>query len=145
MKERKLIHLKDITRSLELGGDIHTDWVTMGVIADKTMPRTASNDKKYCVVKLNDLAGTQVNLFLFDEAFDAHYKETVGSVIAVLNPGIARPQDVSDPIGINIDNPDKFLKIGTSCDLAICKSTRKDGRPCTMAIDGFVIARSVRD
>ncbi|KAI9028553.1 hypothetical protein DFJ74DRAFT_659267 [Hyaloraphidium curvatum] len=134
MKGRKVVPLRDITRNMEFG-DIDGDWVTIGVIAEKTHPRTASNDKKYCVVRLNDLKGTQVNLFLFDEAFEVHYKEVVGSIIAVLNPNIARPQESTDPLGINIDVADKFLKIGTSCDLVICKSLRKDGKPCTMPID----------
>lgn len=134
MQGRKLVQLKDITKTMEFG-DIDGDWVTFGVIADKTHAKTAVNDKKYCVFKLNDLSGTQVNLFLFDEAFETHYKESIGAVIAILNPNIARPQESTDPIGINVDVADKLLKIGTSRDLAICKATRKDGKPCSMAVD----------
>lgn len=136
MSSRRSVKLHEILRTMQSEfGDIDGDWVTFGVVASKTMPRTASNDKKYCVLRLNDLNGTQVNLFLFDAAFEAHYKESTGTVVAVLNPSIARPQDSTDPIGISIDNPDKYLRIGVSRDLAICKAIKKDGNPCTSAVD----------
>ncbi|KAJ3284004.1 minichromosome maintenance- protein [Borealophlyctis nickersoniae] len=115
--------------------DIPGDWVTIGVMADKSSPRTAKNGNKYCLFKFSDLAGSIVNVFAFDDSFDRHWKELVGSVIAVLNPKILLPTEAGHSVGLSIDHPDKWMKIGTSVDLGFCKGVRKDGEKCTVVIN----------
>jgi DNA polymerase III alpha subunit len=74
--------------------DIPGDWITVGVLVEKSPPKTATSGKKYCVFKLSDLKGTIVNVFLFGAVFEAHWKETVGAVLAILNPKVLSATDV---------------------------------------------------
>ena len=52
--------------------------------------RDTVKGKKYSIWKLSDLSGqsTVVSLFLFGTAFQSHWKTTLGTIIAILNPGV---------------------------------------------------------
>ncbi|TPX35316.1 hypothetical protein SmJEL517_g02319 [Synchytrium microbalum] len=128
MNSRRYIQLAKIKSSIDKHeGDIIGDWVTIALIAEKSSPRTASNGKKYCVMKMTDLTpfdasrlGT-ITVFLFEKSFERHWKEVVGSVVALLNPKLVPPNDTNHSYALEIDHPDKFLKIGMSMDFALCR------------------------
>lgn len=71
------------------------DWITIGVLAGKSPPRTTTKGDKYCVIKLTDLKDTTVNLFLFRDVWKAWWKKLMnGMVVAILNPKILKPTEV---------------------------------------------------
>jgi minichromosome maintenance protein 10 len=39
---------------------------------------------------------------------------------------------------LSVYSPSQILKIGTSVDYGVCKGKRKDGMPCTLAINKYV-------
>lgn len=48
-------------------------------------PRESASGKKYGLWKVTDLAGFTCSLFLFGDAFEAHWKESEGSVVGLVN------------------------------------------------------------
>ncbi|KAJ3089772.1 hypothetical protein HK102_005535 [Quaeritorhiza haematococci] len=134
MEGRRFVPLAEIHKQLEYD-DISGDWVTIGVISEKSSPRTSSRGDKYVVFKLTDLKDCQLATFVFRESFERHWKEIVGSIIAILNPKIVMPMESDGDIALDVDHPDKWMKLGTSIDLGFCKGTRKDGQKCTMHLD----------
>lgn len=133
--------------------DIEDDYVVLGVIASKSTPRnhapthhtTASADtgdtssaggsqrSKFMVLRLTDLQW-EIDLFLFGTGFDTFYKLTVGTVIAILNPGIMPPKPhMKDSGRFSLklgSSDDTVVEIGTAKDLGFCKSIKKDGKQC---------------
>ena len=140
---------------------MEADYVVTGIIATKSAPiahketikststaqttsydeatSTSQNTKgKFMVLQLTDLKWS-VDLYLFTTAYTRFYKLTPGTVVAVLNPGIMPPPPGKTDTGrfsltLN-SSDDTVLEIGTARDLAWCKATRKDGKPCTDWVD----------
>lgn len=79
--------------------DIDGDWVTIGVLAQKGPQKSSSNGKTFTVWTLTDLtAGVEndtVAFFLFGNVYQEVWKTQVGQVIALLNPSIMKPKEVS--------------------------------------------------
>lgn len=126
--------------------DIEGDWVVMGTICSKSEPRdvgqnTASKKKegtsgKYMVLQLTDLKW-ELELFLFGSGFDKFWKVSVGTVVAVLNPGIMKPRNADTgrfSLTLN-DGTDTLLEIGHARDLAFCKAIKRDGKQCSAWVD----------
>ncbi|TPX41662.1 hypothetical protein SeMB42_g05480 [Synchytrium endobioticum] len=124
---RKFVKLCQISSQIDkTQQDIEGNWITIGAIGEKSQPKIASNGKKFCILKLTDFAfvGGKLNLitvFLFEKAFERHWKEATGCVIALLNPKLVPPNDNNQAYALSIDNPDKIMKIGTSADFAVCR------------------------
>ena len=130
--------------------DNEGDYVVFGIIASKSLPRAhkethkvssnadadESQRSKFMVIRLTDLRW-ELDLFLFDTGFEAFWKLTPGTVIAILNPGIMPPR-VRDSGAFSLklsSSEDTVLEIGTARDLGFCQSTKKDGNKCTQWID----------
>ena len=144
---------------------VENDYVVFGIIGSKSEPlshkdnnRTrqtmAKSDKtsvaeaaesvanvngKYMVFRLTDLE-MEVDLYLFTTAFVRFRKMTPGTVIAILNPSIMRPQPSQIDTGrwsltLN-SSEDTVLEIGTSKDMSWCSAIKKDGRQCNAWVDG---------
>ena len=137
MSGRKVLIVDEIEQNIR-NNDIAGDWVVAAVFVEKQDAKTSANGKKYCTVRLSNLRDCTVNLMLWDQAFAKHWKQPVGTVVAVLNPELLKPTQKTSSIGLKIDNPDKLMVIGTSNDLGFCKSRKKDGCPCTMVINRFL-------
>jgi minichromosome maintenance protein 10 len=126
------------------GPDIEEDVVVFAIIAKKTHPmvhnQSAKNDNrgKYMIMGLTDLKW-ELDLFLFDSAFDKFWKLTTGTIIAILNPGFMPPPKGRADTGkfslvLNSD-ADTILEIGSARDLGFCKSVKKDGKTCDSWVD----------
>lgn len=126
------------------GPEIEEDIVLFAVIASKSDPiahqNNPRNDKrgKYLIVNLTDLKW-ELDLFLFGSAFDKFWKLTVGTIIAILNPGFMAPKRGMEATGkfsltLNSD-ADTILEVGSARDLGFCKSIRKDGKTCDTWVD----------
>ncbi|KAG8176541.1 hypothetical protein JTE90_014885 [Oedothorax gibbosus] len=139
MKDRKMIKMSFIQNFVK-GGDIEGDWVTMGVVIGKVPPKVAKNGKPYSIWKMSDLhdAERPVSVFLFKNAHTDHWKTTVGTVVGILNSSIMPNNNgKSGELCLAVDNPGKFMLMGKSKDLGFCKSKRKDGTPCNIAVNKF--------
>ncbi|KAH8665963.1 hypothetical protein BGZ60DRAFT_59643 [Tricladium varicosporioides] len=128
------------------GPDIEEDVVVFGIIAQKSEPRThnpntnTKTDKrgKYMIMTLTDLKW-ELELFLFDTAFDKFWKLTPGTIVAILNPTFMPPPRGRTDTGkfsivLNSD-VDTILEVGSARDLGFCKSVKKDGKICGSWVD----------
>jgi minichromosome maintenance protein 10 len=90
------------------------------------------------VMLLTDLKW-ELDLFLFDSAFEKLWKLTVGTIIAILNPNFMPPPRGRADTGkfsLSLNsNADTVLEIGAARDLGFCKSVKKDGKTCTTWVD----------
>ncbi|TVY28230.1 DNA replication licensing factor [Lachnellula hyalina] len=145
---KKTFLVPDLLRTVKApdfqGPDIEEDVVVFAIIAKKTQPmkhnQNAKNDNrgKYMIMGLTDLKW-ELDLFLFDSAFDKFWKLTTGTIIAILNPGFMPPPKGREDTGkfslvLNSD-ADTILEIGSARDLGFCKSIRKDGKTCDSWVD----------
>lgn len=160
---KKLLKITDVLRDVKAPDfalpDVEQDIVVFGIVASKTDPRShqqkgkslptkdESSEKetstgaeeppsqrgKYMAITLTDLKW-ELDLFLFDGGFDRYWKLSLGSVIAILNPGIMPPPPGKIATGrfslvVNSDD-DSILEIGTARDLGFCGALRRDGNVC---------------
>lgn len=145
---KKTFLVPDLLRTVKgpdfSGPDIEEDLVLFAIIAKKTEPRShVPNGKsekrgKYMIMGLTDLKW-ELDLALFDSAFEKFWKLTPGTLIAILNPGFMPPPRGRADTGkfslvLNSD-ADTVLEIGNARDLGFCKSVKKDGKVCDSWID----------
>lgn len=125
--------------------DIEEDLVLFGIIASKSEPKAhhaqaTKNPKKgkFMVMHLTDLKW-ELDLFLFDSAFDKFWKLTPGTIIAILNPLFMPPprgKEATGKFSITLNSDaDTVLEIGSARDLGFCKSVKKDGKTCDSWVD----------
>jgi minichromosome maintenance protein 10 len=124
--------------------EVEGDWVVVGTICSKSDPRNVGQNtgakgtgKKYMVMQLTDLKW-EIELFLFGAGFDRFWKVPVGTVVALLNPGVMKPRNQdSGRFSLTIaDNADDcILEIGLARDLGFCRSMKRDGKQCGTWID----------
>ncbi|RPB01992.1 hypothetical protein L873DRAFT_1788022 [Choiromyces venosus 120613-1] len=122
--------------------DVPGDWVVMGIICSKSPPRDVGQNTqkkgtgKYMVLQITDLKW-EVELFLFGAGFDKFWKVGVGTVVALLNPGIMKPR-VADTGRFSLtitDGGEQLLEVGHARDLDYCKSVKRDGKRCAAWVD----------
>ena len=53
---------------------MQVDWVTIGVLARKTISKAATNGSTFMVWALSDLERTELSMFLFGDAYNTHWK-----------------------------------------------------------------------
>jgi minichromosome maintenance protein 10 len=136
------------------------DYVVFGIIASKSSPQDhktgmgpaksagsvkasnewekqwedgSQNQKKFMVLQLTDLTWS-VDLFLFGTALPRYHRLSLGTVVAILNPGIMPPKKGKEDTGAFSltlhSGEDTVLEIGTARDLGFCKAVKKDGKEC---------------
>lgn len=131
-------HLRHIHKNVSID-----DWVSIGVITSKSMPKQTAHGKVFSIWTISDLGEGDVTLFLFGEVFKHHWKELEGRIIALLNPhsmdGNAHPKNSSQQkkqsTAITVEKSSQILILGVSRDYGICKGTRQDGAPCSMVVN----------
>ena len=75
-------------------------------------------------------------MFLFSPAFQEHWKETEGMIVALLNPEVMPPNGRSnESSSISMDNPQLLMKIGMCPDFGTCQGTTKAGARCTISVN----------
>lgn len=116
-----------------------------GVKDTKKGAKDHKNSSKYCVLTLTDL-NLEVGMFLFGAAFDRYYKLQPGTVVAILNPSVAKPRGAAvvptanataaSAVALKIsDAYDVVLEIGRSRDMGFCSAMTRDSTQCTTWID----------
>ncbi|KAG9236942.1 cell division cycle protein [Amylocarpus encephaloides] len=143
---KKTFLIPDLLRTVKapdfLGPDIEEDVVVLAVVAKKTEPRSHKTDGskrgKYMIMGLTDLKW-ELDLALFDSAFDKFYKLAPGTIIAILNPSFMPPPRGRTDTGkfslVLNSGEDTILEIGNARDLGFCKSVKKDGNTCETWVD----------
>ncbi|KAL7266099.1 hypothetical protein RUND412_011368, partial [Rhizina undulata] len=128
--------------------DVDGDWVVMGIICSKSEPRDVGQNTrqteegkkkgsgKYMVMQMTDLKW-EIELFLFGGGFEKFWKIPVGTVVAILNPGIMKPRKAdTGKFSLTIsESSDSLLEIGLSRDLGCCKAVKRDGKQCGSWVD----------
>jgi hypothetical protein len=136
MKGRSAIKLPQLVQSRQSHlEDESVDWVTFGVIVHKSATKSASNGGNYMIWKISDLDNHSISVFLFRDAYNAHWKESEGAVVAVLNASILPAREEFGAFSLSVSEAGEVAKIGTSMDHGTCKATKKDGAPCSMAVN----------
>jgi minichromosome maintenance protein 10 len=136
------------------------DYVVFGIIASKSSPQDhktgtggaksagsvkasnewekqwedgSQNQRKFMVLQLTDLTWS-VDLFLFGTALPRYHRLSLGTVVAILNPGIMPPKKGKEDSGAFSltlhSGEDTVLEIGTARDLGFCKAVKRDGKEC---------------
>ncbi|CZR60996.1 related to replication protein CDC23 [Phialocephala subalpina] len=147
---KKPFLIPDLLRTVKgpdfTGPDIEEDVVVFGIICSKSEPKAhkpndnTKNQKrgKFMVMHLTDLKW-ELDLFLFDTAFDRFWKLTPGTIIAILNPLFMPPprgKEATGKFSLTLNSgEDTVLEIGTARDLGFCKSVKKDGKTCDSWVD----------
>lgn len=148
--------LKEVTAPEYELPDVEDDVVVFGIISSKSNPydhapthrthstadpgeqSSASHRAKFMVLHLTDLEW-ELDLFLFGSAYDRFWKMTVGTIVAILNPGIMPPKPHMRDTGrfsLKLSSSEEtVLEIGSAADLGFCKSIKKDGKECMQWID----------
>lgn len=138
--------LKEIKAPTYEPPDCEVDFVVLAIIAAKSTPfdtrpkhkQTSSADDdnsgstKFMIMTLTDLKW-EVDLFLFDTAFEAFWKMTPGTVVAMLNPTIMPPKtnQHSGKFSLKLaSSEDSVMEIGSARDLGFCTSLKKNGQEC---------------
>ncbi|XP_071442899.1 protein MCM10 homolog [Hetaerina americana] len=133
---RKLVTMSFIQNHIN-NGDLDADWVTIGVIVQKSNVQKSQKGSQYSVLTLSDLkiGLKKVSLFLFSGSFKAHWKNPVGTVIGILNPSVLNNRDSGSIATLSVNNAQKIMVIGTSKDFGYCKSWKKNGEKCTAFVN----------
>jgi hypothetical protein len=65
--------------------EVLNPWATMGILGRKGKTKATSSGKPFDDVTLTDLVGTSISLFVFGKAFQEHWKESEGTLLAVFD------------------------------------------------------------
>ncbi|GFR66544.1 sensitized chromosome inheritance modifier [Elysia marginata] len=137
MEGRKMISIPRIHLKMKTQ-EVQGDWVTIGVIVNKSEAKTSSAGKPYSIWRLNDLEDldNSVSFFLFGEKHKQLWKTEPGTVIGVLNPGMmdALEKNSSEP-AFTVQNVNQVMIMGRSKDLAWCTALTKGGNKCCKFIN----------
>ncbi|RLN53100.1 hypothetical protein BBJ28_00015686, partial [Nothophytophthora sp. Chile5] len=100
-----------------------TDWLTIGVLIRKTLSKPTANGSTFMVWGLSDLTGTELGVFLFDDAYAAHWKELTGSVVALMNAALL-PATEKNKFAFKASQRAEIVKLGKAVDFGICKGPK---------------------
>jgi minichromosome maintenance protein 10 len=136
MKGRSAIKLPQLVQSRQSHlEDENIDWVTFGVIVHKSATKSAANGGSYMIWKISDLDNHSISVFLFREAYNAHWKESEGAMVAVLNAKVLPAREEFGAFSLSVSEAGEVAKVGLAMDYGTCKATRKDGAPCSMVVN----------
>lgn len=76
----EFLPISDLKRHVDKSGDIGKDWGTVAVVSSRSDPRAGSSGKAYMILKLTNLARSEVSVFLFGAAYDQWRRESEGTI-----------------------------------------------------------------
>ena len=117
------------------------DVVTIGVLVHRGPPRLGPSGGTYQVWRLSDF-GADVTLFLWGAAYEAFRRECEGGLFLLSCPDVLPARERS-AFALKVSAVAQLSKLGTCPTFALCAAARKDGAPCTMAVDTAVSRRCV--
>jgi minichromosome maintenance protein 10 len=111
----------------------YPNYVVFGIVAKKGDVKQSRIGKKYVMLTLTDLQ-YDIALAVHGDALERFWKIRVGTLIAVLNPGIYKTKRDGEPITIGLtvsDTSDVILEVGLAKDLGTCSAMTSKGTQCT--------------
>lgn len=108
--------------------------MTIGVLARKTMSKASANGGSFMVWSLSDLNDTELGVFLFGEAYEVHWKQMEGSVVAVLNAALL-PATEKNQFAFKVSQANEVVKLGSAVDFGICKGLTSGEARCRLAVN----------
>lgn len=118
-------------------GDLTKDWVIAGVITQKSPVRQTQKGDPFSIWSISDLRGEikTVSVFLFRSAHKELWKNSVGTVIGILNPKVMERKDDKIEAALSVDNHLLVMILGQSKDLGKCRAKKNNGEPCEALIN----------
>lgn len=114
-------------------------WVTMGVVVDKSEYRKSANDHDYMIWRVGDLTDCQqqpVKLLLFGECLKEHWKVQIGTAIALTSPTFMDGDSQNKGfITLKVTKSIHLIEIGFCPDFGFCKASKKDGSTCRNVVN----------
>ena len=123
--ERRLVGLRELEKE-PVGS-----YGFVGCVSEANA-RVSADGRAYGSWTVSELrsGGASVSVSVFGDAFDASECErAVGMIYAVFDANWHKARCV------NVRESGQLLKIGAASDFALCKATRRDGQPCTKAVN----------
>mmetsp|Transcript_23726 Transcript_23726/g.42995 ORF Transcript_23726/g.42995 Transcript_23726/m.42995 type:complete len:608 (+) Transcript_23726:69-1892(+) len=143
MSGKKYVTLKSLS-----GTSHSSDIVAIGVVYEKTLPKTSSAGNRFAQWSLTDLAFPEpktVKLLLFGDALEvwenAEKSPAYSTIIAVLNPvplpdrGSSSGQEGGSRVAVKVTQSTQIVLLGICPSLGFCSCRKKDGMPCSMPCD----------
>ena len=121
LAERDFVSIANVG-SIKHPTEWQRDWITIGVLATKSSPRTSRNGKKFITFTLSDLENHEMTLNLWDGAYHDHWQTELGQVFCVMN---AKPYEKL----FSIDISSCLMLVGESRDYGPCRGVLENG-PC---------------
>ncbi|TDH71085.1 hypothetical protein CCR75_004657 [Bremia lactucae] len=135
MEGRKFIQLHELDRvPKETFTNKKLDWVTIGVMTRKTLSKAAANGSTYMVWGLSNLEGVELSLFLFGDAYATHWREPLGSLVAILNATLL-PATEKNTFAFKASLAPEIVQLGQAMDFGICKGKTSGETRCRVAIN----------
>ncbi|XP_037071266.1 protein MCM10 homolog [Pollicipes pollicipes] len=137
MQDKQLIRISQLGSHVR-GEGIPGDWVTIGVIARKSEPRTSQKGSTYSSWTLTDLIDCQkpAKVMLFGDAHGGLWKTSVGTVVALAGCKVMKEKEMDGSgITLSVNSAKHCIMLGTSPDLDFCKAKCKNGRICLSFIN----------
>uniref|UniRef100_A0A1I7ZMR3 Protein MCM10 homolog n=1 Tax=Steinernema glaseri TaxID=37863 RepID=A0A1I7ZMR3_9BILA len=108
------------------------DWITMGVIVDRSDVKKSSNGKEYMVWNMTDLYDCQqkpVKVLLFADCVRDHWKIQLGTLVALTNADCDTDGKTGD-VTVKLFKSNQVMEIGQCPLFSHCKASKKDGERC---------------
>uniref|UniRef100_A0A0N5B448 Zf-primase domain-containing protein n=1 Tax=Strongyloides papillosus TaxID=174720 RepID=A0A0N5B448_STREA len=136
VKDMNKVLVKDIRKTNENCSD---NFVTMGVIIEKSECKVSGNGKNYIIWKINGfkhINESSVKVLLFGDCFKSHWKLQEGMSVAIVKPTFSTNDKSKDNITtLMITKDTQVIELGFCIDFGICKSMRTDGKPCSNVVN----------
>jgi hypothetical protein len=137
MRGRKMIKIAQLLHVSRARLEDETlDWVTIGVLGEKSKVRLDKKGGKFMTWRLTDLEAHSVTLFLFKGAYEAHRQCDAGDVFALINPRVLPALEGSSKgMALSVSEGVHVVRLGRAMDFGRCRSMRRDGRACLAPIN----------
>uniref|UniRef100_A0A914QLV6 Protein MCM10 homolog n=1 Tax=Panagrolaimus davidi TaxID=227884 RepID=A0A914QLV6_9BILA len=114
------------------------EWVTMGVIVEKSDFIESANGKEYIIWKISDLTtfqDTPIKVLLFGECLKQHWKLQQSSVVALMTAQLAADPTDAKSITLKLYKSAQVIDIGFCPDFGHCKAVTKEGTKCSKYVN----------
>ena len=110
------------------------DWMSIGVLVDKSTAKQASNGSHSSVWTFSDLSEErpEVSVFLFGDACkDFSWKGQVGELYAICSPTVMPARSGGTRPNLNVKTANQLRLVGQSTNFKFCEGEYKGGKKCT--------------
>lgn len=108
--------------------------MSIGVVMKKFQQKKNLKGTLQTTWVLSDMKNNTVNVFLCDEAFQSHWKEIEGAIIAIINPGVIT-SNTKGKFCFKCSKAEQIYKVGMAVDYARCRGQTKAGTRCSEGIN----------